>query len=211
MSNLEFRNGPDYIITNVGSYELTTISSHSRPTMNATLCPSTPHDGPLCFVPNTFPFYFSPNSTLIEGISDTILTLAAPIVAYWSLSLFFHCLDISEWKWLESYRLHESSEVKARNLVTRSQVVCAVLFQQIIQTVLGLVWLAEDSGHTNYIKELRGLAASMEPILARVLGDHMSPQLLASAAQFVYWWAIPGIQFLAALYETPYPAESPSF
>ena len=170
--------------------------------MNATLCPFTPHDGPLCFASNTLPFYFSPNPTLIEGVSDTILTLAAPVVAYWSLSLFFHFLDISEWKWLEKYRIHDSSEVKARNLATRSQVVWAVVFQQIIQTALGFFWLAEDPEHISNIKELRVLAVSLEPILAGVLGDYMSPQLLASAAQFVYWWAIPVVQFLSALYES---------
>jgi sphinganine C4-monooxygenase len=168
--------------------------------MNTTICPSTSHDGSLCFAPNTFPFYFSPKPALVAGISDTILTLAAPVLAYWSLSLFFHCLDISEWKWLDKYRIHESSEVKARNLATRSQVVWAVLFQQLIQTALGFVWLAEDAGHINHVRELRRLAASMEPILA-IPGIQMSPQLLASAAQFVYWWGIPGFQFLSAMYE----------
>jgi len=169
--------------------------------MNATICPPTPHD-PLCFAPNTFPFYSSPEPSLVPGCPDTILALAAPVLAYWFLSLFFHSLDISEWKWLEKYRIHESSEVKTRNLATRSQVVWAVLFQQLIQTVLGLVWLAEESGHINHVTELRRLATSMEPILARVLATHMSPQLLASATQFVYWWGIPGVQFLSAMYET---------
>jgi len=78
--------------------------------------------------------------------------------------------------------------------------VWAVVFQQIIQTALGLVWLAEHSGHINNIKELRKLATSIEPILTKLLGDHMSPKLLASTAQFVYWWAIPGVQFLSALF-----------
>ena len=182
------------------AHELTT-TSHSRPSMNATSCPSTPHDGPLCFAPNTFPLYFSPKPALIAGFSDTVLTLAAPFVAYWSLSLFFHSLDISGWKWLEKYRIHESSEVKARNLATRSQVVWAVLFQQFIQTALGLVWLAEDQEHTNHVGELLKLAASMEPILARALGIHMNPQLLTSATHFVYWWGIPVFQFLSAMYE----------
>lgn len=169
--------------------------------MNTTICPSTPHDSPLCFAPNTFPFYFSPKPALVVGFSDTILALGAPILAYWSLSLFFHGLDLSEWKWLDKYRIHESSEVKARNLATRSQVVWAVLFQQLIQTALGLVWLAEDAGHINHIRELQRLAASMESILARVLGIPMNPQLLASATQFVYWWGIPVFQFLSAMYE----------
>ncbi|KIM44911.1 hypothetical protein M413DRAFT_442884 [Hebeloma cylindrosporum] len=168
--------------------------------MNTTTCPSALHDLSLCFAPSTFPFYFSPNPALLEGISDTILTLAAPVLAYWSLSLFFHFLDISEWKWLEKYRIHDSSEVKARNLATRSEVVWAVLFQQLVQTGLGLVWLAEGLGHVNHVKELRGLAASLEPVLARVLGDLMSPQLLANVTHFVYWWGIPGFQFLSAMF-----------
>ncbi|KAF8952414.1 sphingosine hydroxylase [Flammula alnicola] len=169
--------------------------------MNSTLCPSLISDDPLCFTTTTFPFYFSPKARLVDGVSDFILTLIAPVVAYWSLSLFFHYLDISGWKWLDKYRIHESSEVQAKNLATRTEVVWAVIFQQVIQTVLGLVWLSDESvQRINHPQELRRLAAMIEPVLSTVLGNSMSPLVLARAADLVYWWAIPGFQLLAAMF-----------
>ncbi|PPQ94640.1 hypothetical protein CVT25_009371 [Psilocybe cyanescens] len=166
--------------------------------MNKTICPSLVPDNPLCFTQPSFPIYFSPKQRLIEGVSDYTLTVLSPLVAYWSLSLFFHYLDMSNWKWLEKYRLHESAEVKAKNLVTRSDVVWAVILQQIIQTALGFLWLdSENCVHTaNHAKELGRIAM----VLYGVLGDILSPGLLARAAGFVYWWAIPAAQFVTAMF-----------
>src|SRR6266542_1360466 len=100
--------------------------------MDSIPCYSNPtFDKPLCF---KYPVYHIPKPQLIDGIPDHFLTIAAPVIGYWYLSLFFHFLDISEWKFLDKYRIHESAEVKSKNLVTKSQVVWAVVFQQVIQT-----------------------------------------------------------------------------
>jgi sphinganine C4-monooxygenase len=83
-------------------------------------------------------------------LSDKHLSLAAPILAYWGLSMLFHPLDVSQFAWLEKYRLHDSEEVKSRNLTSRADVVWAVFVQQIIQTVLGLVFLDEQGSESQY-------------------------------------------------------------
>jgi sphinganine C4-monooxygenase len=145
-----------------------------------------------------YPFYYSPKARLVDGIPDHLLTLAAPVIAYWALSLFFHFLDISEWKWLNTYRIHDSEEVKSKNLVTKSQVVWAVIFQQIVQTALGLAALSDDSSHlVNHRLHLLRIATYVEHCIPWLSG---SPIMLARATEFVYWWAIPALQFLGAMY-----------
>jgi sphinganine C4-monooxygenase len=169
------------------------------------------------------PFYFSQRPSLIEAFPDHLLTLAVPIIAYWSLSLFFHLLDISEWKWLDKYRIHESEEIKKRNLVGRGQVAMAVAFQQVLQTLMGLVWLEDDNIGTGSVASAARLARAvkglqkwerfLEPavdfVVGRVgvgggekgaglyfLGTTVGKEeLLAKAAYFTYWWAIPIFQF----------------
>jgi sphinganine C4-monooxygenase len=75
----------------------------------------------------TFPVYYCQKLDLFNGVPDYIVTLVAPIIAYWCFSLFFHALDMSGWKRLDKYRIHDSEEVQARNLVTRSEVVMCLL------------------------------------------------------------------------------------
>lgn len=74
---------------------------------------------------------------LIEGIPDGILALIAPLVAYWSYSMFFHIIDVYELA--EKYRIHPSEEEQSRNKVTLHEVIRDVIFQHVIQTVVGLV------------------------------------------------------------------------
>lgn len=157
-------------------------------------------DEPPCFPVTAVPFYFSPKSRLISDVSDVVLALIAPLIAYWVLSLFFHYLDMSGWTWLDKYRIHESSEVKSRNLATRSQVVWAVILQQIIQTAIGLIWLGEEKVyHVNHVQELEHLADIIKPSLLTVLGADMNPIILVRSAQVIYWWGIPAGQLLAAM------------
>ncbi|KJA25667.1 hypothetical protein HYPSUDRAFT_37088 [Hypholoma sublateritium FD-334 SS-4] len=158
-------------------------------------------DEPPCFPVTAVPFYFSPKSRLISDVSDVVLALIAPLVAYWVLSLFFHYLDMSGWTWLDKYRIHESSEVKSRNLATRSQVVWAVFLQQIIQTAIGLIWLGEEKVyHVNHVQELERLADIIKPSLLTIFGAGMNPIILVRSAQAIYWWAIPAGQLLAAMF-----------
>ncbi|KDQ61648.1 hypothetical protein JAAARDRAFT_54994 [Jaapia argillacea MUCL 33604] len=154
--------------------------------------------------PVTFPLYYSPRDSLIDGVSDHTLALAAPVLAYWLLSAIFHLLDTSEWKWLDAYRIHESSEVKARNLASRSQVVKAVLFQQVIQTLLGYYWIAgkESVAGMDHAVAMLRVSDTMESILRLVVGDVLVGEILKGGAlvYYTYWWAIPIAQLLFGMF-----------
>jgi sphinganine C4-monooxygenase len=90
-------------------------------------------------------YSLTPLAPLVPGIPDKYLTLVLPIVAYWGVSLFFHCID--EWDLFPQYRLHTPAEVLKRNHVTRWEVLRDVVLQQIIQTIFGvfLGYLEEDA------------------------------------------------------------------
>lgn len=77
----------------------------------------------------------TPLPPLIPLIPDSILLLAAPVVAYWCMSLIFHFLD--SYDLLSRYRLHTPAEVLKRNHVSRGEVVRDVIIQQVIQTFVG--------------------------------------------------------------------------
>ncbi|KAF8227534.1 hypothetical protein L208DRAFT_295524 [Tricholoma matsutake] len=149
-----------------------------------------------CSHPLNTPFYYSHKPSLFARFPDQYLALAAPIFAYWYLSLFFHYLDISGWKWLEKYRIHESSEVKARNIATRSHVVGFVFLQQVIQTLLGLMWLDVPEA-TNHTQNMQDIAVKLRPLLAWVAVEVKSED---NFLYFIYWWGIPVFQFIAAMF-----------
>ncbi|KIY72905.1 sphingosine hydroxylase [Cylindrobasidium torrendii FP15055 ss-10] len=142
------------------------------------------------------PFYYTCRQRLIEDIPDIYVALAAPVLAYWGLSLVFHYMDTRDWKWLEKHRIHESAEVKSKNLVTRSQVVIAVVFQHLVQTLLGLVVLDDETAFApthqasvNHIASVLAPAVRGLPLESRV----------HDLAYFVYWWALPSLQLFGAM------------
>ncbi|THH19230.1 hypothetical protein EW146_g1889 [Bondarzewia mesenterica] len=150
-----------------------------------------------------YPFYYVPRPSFFPGISDQALSLAAPVVAYWASSLLFHTFDISGWKWLDKYRIHDSAEVASRNLVTRTTVIWAVLFQQVIQTILGVFWMSAEDSSVNPAAEMEQLAGVMARSAQVVLSDRAAEQWLkAEGARLVYltyWWFIPAAQLLWAM------------
>ncbi|EIN06024.1 sphingosine hydroxylase [Punctularia strigosozonata HHB-11173 SS5] len=152
------------------------------------------------------PIYFKNRPELIPGIPDHALVLAVPVIAYWAYSLFFHALDMSGWKWLDKYRIHDSAEVKLRNRATRLQVVRAVIFQQVIQTILGVWWMdgAEDVSTADHAIRLQTLAPTVERVLRSAVGNDLAHSLMdhsgADILYVVYWWAIPIAQFLFAMF-----------
>lgn len=77
----------------------------------------------------------TPRDNLLPYMPDAILALAAPVVAYWCFSLFFHIIDTLHLA--EKYRIHPSEEVAARNKAGRIEVLCEVIFQHIVQTAVG--------------------------------------------------------------------------
>ncbi|KAF7309654.1 Sphingosine hydroxylase [Mycena indigotica] len=162
----------------------------SRPsTMNTTNCVHFV-DG-LCVRSSNAPWYYSYKVSLIDGVSDQHLALGAPVVAYWLLSLAFHYLDTREWKALKKYRLHDSPEVASTNQVTRAAVIRGVIVQQILQTALGLFWV-DDKPHSSasHAEEISRIAHRLAPLVGSADG----------VAYWVYWWAIPIIQFLGAVF-----------
>jgi sphinganine C4-monooxygenase len=166
--------------------------------MNLTDCSSSKYDNPLCFHSTGNPFYYSPKTQLVDGIPDHLLSLAAPVIAYWVLSLFFHVLDIADWKWLDKYRIHESEEIKSKNKVTKSRVVWIVVGQQALQTVLGLAALSDDSSHlVNHRLHLLRIATYAKFWLPWWSGN---PRMLARVAELVYWWGIPALQLFGGMY-----------
>ncbi|KAF7430569.1 hypothetical protein PC9H_006277 [Pleurotus ostreatus] len=176
-------------------------------TPNATASQSQWPDSSFSFIPADVPFYFTHKSRLIDKYSDEALTLAAPVLSYWFLSLFFHYLDTRTWQWLEKYRIHESAEVQKKNRATRLDVVKAVFFQQVIQTLLGILWLSEPTTSgtwDQHLQKMGEIAATVAGFAHRVLGEKVGEAVLRANGRelvyFVYWWAIPSAQFLAAIF-----------
>jgi len=160
--------------------------------MNQTTCSTLPDGELFCLRQTDVPFYYSTKPELIAGIPDTYITLATPIIAYWVLSLFFHALDVSEWKWLDKYRIHDSVETQSKNRVTKTQVVWAVIFQQVIQTILGLWFLDEDHHHlADHTSKVSAYADRLLPLIE-------NRSVAETLAYAVYWWFIPVGQLLAA-------------
>jgi sphinganine C4-monooxygenase len=81
-------------------------------------------------------YELKPLPPLVPWASDVGLALAAPIVTYWILSVFFHIIDVYD-LWPQ-HRLHTPQELLMRNHVTRWDVLRDVIIQQIIETVCGL-------------------------------------------------------------------------
>lgn len=81
-------------------------------------------------------------ASLIDGIPDGVLALAAPVIAYWIESGFFHIIDT--FKLLEQYRIHPSEAIEKMNQASRLHVLAEVIFQHIMQTAVGLAFLHFD-------------------------------------------------------------------
>src|SRR6266550_6169439 len=165
------------------------------PIMNQTTICLGPPDWP--YHSTAFPSYYSSRKNLIDGIPDSITAVSSPLIAYWTLSMFFHFLDVSGWKWLEKYRIHESAEVTSKNLVSRSQVLLAVIVQQAIQTALGLLWIQKVERIFNHAERIQNISAFFQPFFTRYLGD-WERSMLPRISYTTYWWIIPAAQFFFA-------------
>lgn len=163
------------------------------------------------------PFYFVQRSAFLPpawSISDSTLSLAAPIIAYWSFSLFFHILDVlaPTYPSINKYKLHESAEVTKRNLATKWDVVKAVLGQQVVQTALGWYWMAApDSelsfytgGSKAYEDAMRWWGRWVVYCFSNVLGQSTTQHILSSTGAHLVWWLYwyisPITQFLLAMF-----------
>jgi sphinganine C4-monooxygenase len=158
----------------------------------------------ILFLSSSLPVYYSPRPQLVPGVPENYLSLASPILAYWVLSLIFHGLDISNWQWLDKYRIHESEEMKSRNKVSKYDVILAVIFQHVLQTALGLWWLDDspESGGSaiTHLEPMMRLAPTLRTIFLAVVGEKLGTIWWNEKADkilyFVYWWGIPVLQIV---------------
>lgn len=148
------------------------------------------------------PLYYVGSPQVLAALPDNLLSLAAPVIAYWAASLFFHCLDLSNAHWLDPYRLHDSAEVKSRNLASRWDVFKAVVLQHIIQTLIGLWWMENKPAGdaVNHIAAMAGRAPYIFSLLKGLVGERAGTSLWLTHGHemlyVVYWWAIPSLKFL---------------
>lgn len=174
--------------------------------MNYTYSP--PFLGPpqLHYLSNNTPVYYDPRTSLVSSIPDHILSLAAPVVTYWIASLFFHILDISDWRWMDKYRIHESAEVQSRNRATRMEVLRAVLLQQFVQTLTGYWWMDEKptGAAVDHLGSMLRLAPLLSSVVLRLLGQTQGSVVLrnygAQLLYALYWWGIPVAKFFLGMF-----------
>ena len=158
--------------------------------------------------PIDYPFYYRHTTSLLPYMSDKYLSLLAPIIIYWVGSLWFFFLDTAQFPFFEKYRLHEPQEISLRNRVSAKRVVVMVLLQQVVQTMLGLLFL--DGDEVSYMQvfqdheaNVAALGVKVANMLIGVAGFSKGVQILhvmgPSLANWLYWWGIPAVQFLWAL------------
>ncbi|GBB83332.1 hypothetical protein RclHR1_10060005 [Rhizophagus clarus] len=82
------------------------------------------------------PLQYTP---ILSFMSDKQLALFVPFVVYWIYSGFYHLISVYEVSFFEKYRIHSLIEVETRNKVSMGEVIRAVLLQQFLQTLLGLL------------------------------------------------------------------------
>lgn len=172
--------------------------------MNTTEIPFFSDDAGLYhYVHSAPPFYFTSKPTILESVSDEVLSLISPVATYWVYSLFFHVLDSVDATALNKYRIHESAEVKARNLVSRWSCFAWVVFQQIIQTTLGYWWLDSSDEGTNFLTDVVSIRHGVVFSAKLLLGETTALKFLRAygpaSVWFAYWWAIPTAQLFFAM------------
>ena len=160
----------------------------------------------LDFIADSRPLYYVARPSLFAWLPDNLFSLAAPVIAYWGLSLFFHLLDISDARWLDQYRIHESAEVKSKNRASRWDVFIAVVFQHVVQTLIGMWWM-EDKPGGDLVDHIAGTARKASFVLSllrTVLGEHRAMSIWLThgheMSYFVYWWAIPVSKLILGMY-----------
>lgn len=92
-----------------------------------------------------------PMPDYLPFISDFWLSLIAPHVAYWVVSMIFHVIDIYDL--FPQYRLHTPEEITQRNLATRWQVFRDVIIEQVLQIGTGTVLSLTEPGQTTGMEE----------------------------------------------------------
>jgi sphinganine C4-monooxygenase len=155
------------------------------------------------------PFYHNTRPSLLSFVGDKYLSLAAPVIAYWGLSLVFHILDTTNLSYFEKYRIHESPEVLSRNKASLFEVFWSVIFQQVVQTIFGLLYLEDDETilkreiRRDHLADMASLAPNIANLVMLALGRRTGEDVLKrhgeDLVRWMYWWGIPAAQILFAL------------
>jgi len=168
----------------------------------STINTTVPYDHPIF---HSHPFYYPQADSLIPGLSDPLLAMIAPVLVYWLTSALFHLLDISNWAWIDRYRIHDSAEVSSRNRATRPEVFRAVVLQQAIQTALGYFWLSESPERPDHPAAMRAVARALSSslgVLSLSPSDEQAYPLLGASprlAYIFYWYFVPAAQLFLAM------------
>jgi sphinganine C4-monooxygenase len=159
------------------------------------------------FLRTSHPFYYSTKPALFPGLTDHELALVLPVIAYWGFSLIFHLLDCSNLQWLEKHRIHESIEIRKRNIASKRQVIFTVLSHQFLQTFLGWIFIDDVVNCGGSIAKHLGAMQALVPTLQRLVhfvfgskfGSYVWDQTAEGIVYYAYWWGIPTLQFVFAL------------
>ena len=181
----------------------TMISTLFQPPVNSTLL--------TLITPSAVqpPFYHTTRPSILSFISDKHLSLALPVLVYWGLSLLFHLVEVLKIPYFEARKVHDSPEVLSRNRATISQVVKAVVWQHVLQTILGYLWLEDDEIllRKQLERDDLGGMASLTPMVAKgvmlVVGPRTGQDVFKSHGEaivrWMYWWGMPSAKLFLAL------------
>jgi sphinganine C4-monooxygenase len=145
------------------------------------------------------PWYYSPKSSLVAGISDSHFTLLFPVVTYWAWSAMYEVMDRSDWA--ARYRIHSLEFAEARNRATKGVVARAVLLQQLGQIILGYWWVNEAPlvPQALHCARADAWAVTMFGALARTVGPAAARDSAPSLGYFLHWWAVPILKIVFAM------------
>jgi sphinganine C4-monooxygenase len=92
-------------------------------------------------------YTLTPKPDLLPFVSDFWLSILAPHIAYWAVSMVFHVIDVFDL--FPQYRLHTPAEILQRNHVTRWECARDVILEQVIQVfTVALMSLSEPTQMT---------------------------------------------------------------
>ncbi|KAG2182070.1 hypothetical protein INT43_006997 [Umbelopsis isabellina] len=145
---------------------------------------------------------------VLPFMSDSALALVAPLVVYWVYSLFFHFLSKAEIPFVERYRIHDPEDMK-RNKVSVQEVIRGVIFQQVLQTVLGFIVLEDESSSAATFLTTENITSvvsnflrimSVKPYIVEQYGMPVYIDVLATISSLLQYYLLPAFQFFIAMF-----------
>lgn len=152
------------------------------------------------------PFYYADRPDLLSWFPDKYMSMFVPVAIYWICAIPFDILDYFSPAFLEKYRIHESVEDRStKNKVTKSRVVFTVIFQQILQLLLGFLVLEDDeNANLDHRGKIQGIQSFLAFNIIRVLGVESAHRFSITSGPFIsswlYWWGIPVSQLAFGMY-----------